>query len=135
MHVASVATPAVVEKRNTLPWLFLLYFCLLFLWLLNNNIAFALRVLVSASIVVAALESAYAGMYWCTAAFAGLAAVFNPFIPLVPLNFPIAALAMVALFPMLLLFLCRKTGACVRSLADGSRWWLPWARAVVELVE
>lgn len=135
MQVARVAVPPVFEKRNALPWLFLAFFSLLFLWMLKSEAGFALQVLVSASILVAALESAYTGMHWCTAAFAALAALFNPFIPLLRLDPLITALAMFALSPMLLLFVCRKTGPYVHSLADRSRWWLTWARAVLELVE
>ncbi|HWH59488.1 MAG TPA: hypothetical protein VN682_17805 [Terriglobales bacterium] len=135
MQVARVAVPPVAEKRNALPWLFLVFFSLLFLWMLKSEARFALQVLVSASILVAALESAYTGMHWCTAAFIALAVLFNPFIPVLRLNASITALAMLALSPMLLLFLCRKTGAYVRSLTKGSRWWLPWARGIVELLE
>lgn len=136
MDVARVAVLPIAEKRNALPWLFFAFFCLVFFWLMQTDVGFALGVLVSASAVVAALEAAYAGMYWCTAAFAALAMMFNPFVYfLAPLDPSIALLAMIAFSPMLLLFVCRKTGPYVRTLPDGSRWWLPAARAVVELVE
>ena len=136
MKVATIELRTVAGKRNSVPWLFLVFFCLLFFWLYQNNVGFALGVLVSASIVVAAVESAYAGMYWCTAGFAALAMVFNPYTQFLrPLDPAITALAMVALSPMLLLFVCRKSGAYINALADGSRWWLPVARTVVEIVE
>ena len=79
MKVATIELRTVAGKRNSVPWLFLVFFCLLFFWLFQNNVGFALGLLVSASIVVAAVESAYAGMYWCTAGFAALAMVFNPY--------------------------------------------------------
>lgn len=136
MKAATIELRTVAEKRNSVPWLFLVFFCLLFFWLYQNNVGFALGLLVSASIVVAAVESAYAGMYWCTAGFAALAMVFNPYTQFLrPLDPAITALAMVALSPMLLLFVCRKSGAYINALADGSRWWLPVARTVVEIVE
>lgn len=136
MKAATIELRTVAGKRNSVPWLFLVFFCLLFFWLYQNNVGFALGVLVSASIVVAAVESAYAGMYWCTAGFAALAMVFNPYTQFLrPLDPAITALAMVALSPMLLLFVCRKSGAYINALADGSRWWLPVARTVVEIVE
>lgn len=136
MHVARIAAPPVTAKRSTLPWLFAAFFVLLFFWLIQNDVEFALGILVSVSTVVAAIETAYAGMYWCTAVFTGLAVVFNPYFRLLPPFHPaIAALAMVALFPMLLLFVCRKTRPYLATLPDGSKWWLPWARAVVELLE
>lgn len=136
MKAATIELRTVAEKRNSVPWLFLVFFCLLFFWLFQNNVGFALGLLVSASIVVAAVESAYAGMYWCTAGFAALAMVFNPYTQFLrPLDPAITALAMVALSPMLLLFVCRKSGAYINALADGSRWWLPVARTVVEIVE
>ena len=136
MKVATIELRTVAGKRNSVPWLFLVFFCLLFFWLYQNNVGFALGLLVSASIVVAAVESAYARMYWCTAGFAALAMVFNPYTQfLPPLDPAITALAMVALSPMLLLFVCRKSGAYINALADGSRWWLPVARTAVEIVE
>ena len=136
MKAATIELRTVSEKRDSAPWLFLVFFCLLFFWLCQNEVGFALGVLVSASIVVAAVESAYAGLYWCTAGFAALAMLFNPYTRFLgPLDPAIAALAMVALFPMLLLFICRKSGAYIKALADGSRWWLPLARTVVEMVE
>ncbi len=136
MKATTIELRTVAEKRNSAPWLFLVFFGLLFFWLYQNNVGFALGVLVSASIVVAAVESAYAGMYWCTAGFAALAMVFNPYTQFLrPLDPAITALAMVALSPMLLLFVCRKSGAYINALADGSRWWLPVARTVVEIVE
>ena len=136
MAVVRVAVPPVSEKRNALPWLFFIFFCLVFFWLVQSDVGFALGVLVSGSAVVAALETTYAGMFWCTAAFAALAMMFNPFVHfLPPLDPSIAALAMIAFSPMLLLFVCRKTGPYVRGLRDGSRWWLAAARSVVELVE
>ena len=136
MDVARVAVPPISEKRNALPWLFFAFFCLVFFWFVQTDVRFALGVLVSASAVVAALEAAYAGTYWCTAAFATLAMIFNPFVYfLAPLDPSVAVLAMIAFSPMLLLFLCRKTGPYVRALPDGSRWWLAAARSVVELVE
>lgn len=136
MKAATIELRTVAGKRNSVPWLFLVFFCLLFFWLYQNNVGFALGLLVSASIVVAAVESAYAGMYWCTAGFAALAMVFNPYTQFLrPLDPAITALAMVALSPMLLLFVCRKSGAYINALADGSRWWLPVARTVVEIVE
>ena len=136
MQVARVAVPPVIEKRNAVPWLFSAFFALLFVWLITNDVGFALGILVSFSLVVAAIEAAYAGMYWCTAGFTVLAMIFNPYVRVLPsLDPPIAALAMIALSPMLLLFVCRKSGAYLRRLSDGSRWWLPAARAVVEFVE
>jgi len=136
MKALTIERPPIVEKRSLVPWLFVIFFGLLFVWLYQNNVGFALGVLVSASIVVAAIESAYAGMYWCTAGFAALAMVFNPYTHFLnPLDAAIAALAMVGLSPMLLLFVCRKSGAYINALPDGSRWWLPLARTVVELVE
>lgn len=136
MDVVRVAIPPISEKRNALPWLFFAFFCLVFFWFVQADVGFALGVLVSVSAVVAALEAAYAGMYWCTAAFAALAMMFNPFVHfLAPLDPSIAALAMIALSPMLLLFVCRKAGPYVHALRDGSRWWLAAAKSVVELVE
>jgi|SRR5690242_18588284 len=136
MRVATIELRAVAEKRSSVPWLFLVFFGLLFFWLCQNNVGFALGVLVSASIVVAAVESAYAGMYWCTAGFAALAMVFNPYTHFLrPLDPAIAAFAMFALSPMLLLFVCRKSRVYIDALQDGSRWWLPMARTVVEIVE
>jgi hypothetical protein len=136
MHVARVALPPVAEKRSVVPWLFFVFFGLLFFWLLKNDIGFALGILVSVCTVVAALETAYAGMYWCTAAFTAIALVFNPYVRVLPpLAPPIFVLAMVALSPMLLLFVCRKVGPYARRLPDGSRWWLPAARIVIEFVE
>ena len=143
MPVARVAvpsitekTPRITEKRNALPWLFFVFFSLLFFWLLKNDIGFALGILVSVSTVVAAIETAYAGMYWCTAGFTVLALIFNPYIRVLPsFDPPIAALAMVGLSPMLLLFVCRKVGPYARRLPDSSRWWLPAARALIEFVE
>ncbi|PYY03679.1 MAG: hypothetical protein DMG64_06960 [Acidobacteria bacterium] len=123
MQVARVAVPPVIEKRNAVPWLFFVFGCLVFAWLFESNPGYALGVLVCGSIVVAVLESAYAGMYWCTAAFAALAVVFNPFVHILrPLDPAVAALAMVALSPMLLLFVCRKAGSYIRSLPDGTRF-------------
>ena len=82
------------------------------------------------------VETAYADMYWCTAGFTLLAMTFNPYVRVLPrLDPSIAALAMIALSPMLLLFVCRKSRAYIRRLPDGSRWWLPAARAIVELLE
>ena len=143
MDATRVAFPPISEKvspiskrKNALPWLFFIFFCLVFFWLLQSDVGFALGILVSASAVVAALETAYAGMYWCTAAFAALAVVFNPFVHfLAPLDLSITALAMIGFSPMLLLFVCRKTGPYVRALPDGSRWWLPAGRTVLEIVE
>ena len=135
MKTTTIKPHSIERKRNFIPWLFLVFSCLLFVWLLQNNIGFAFGVLVSASMVVAAAESAYAGMYWCTAAFATLAMVFNPYTHFLGALGPtIAALAMVALSPMLLLFVCRKSGPYIHALPDGSRWWLPVARTVVEIV-
>lgn len=136
MDATRVALPPISEKQSALPWLFFIFFCLVFFWLVQNDVGFALGILVSASAVVAALETAYAGMYWCTAAFAALAMVFNPFVHfLAPLDLSIAALAMIGFSPMLLLFVCRKTGPYVRALPDGSRWWLGTAKIVVGIVE
>ena len=136
MKATTIERHPIAGRRSSVPWLFLVFFGLLFLWLCQNNVGFAFGVLVSASIVVAAVESAYAGMYWCTAGFAALAMVFNPYTHFLgPLDPAIAALAMVALSPMLLLFICRKSGAYINTLADGSRWWLLVARTVVEIVE
>ena len=136
MQVGRVAVPPMIEKRNVVPWLFFVFGCLVFAWLFQSNAAYALGVLVCASIVVAILESAYAGMYWCTAVFAALAVVFAPFVRILrPLDPAIAALAMVALSPMLLLFGCRKAGPYIGSLPDGSTWWLPGVRSLLELVD
>ena len=136
MQVARVAVPPVIEKRNAVPWLFFVFGCLVFAWLFQSNAGYALGVLVCGSIIVAILESAYAGVYWCTAAFAALAVVFSPFVHILrPLDPAIAALAMVALSPMLLLFACRKAGPYIRSLPDGSRWWLPGVRSVLVFVD
>lgn len=136
MDVTRVALPPISEKQGALPWLFFIFFCLVFFWFAQNDVGFALGILVSSSAVVASLETAYAGMYWCTAAFAALAMVFNPFVHfLAPLDLSMAALATIGFSPMLLLFVCRKTGPYVRALPDGSRWWLALARAVVEIVE
>jgi len=135
MQVVRVAVTPMIETRNVVPWLFFVFGCLVFAWLFQSNAAYALGVLVCASIVVAILESAYAGMYWCTAAFAALAVVFNPLFHLLrPLDPAVGALAMVALSPMLLLFACRKAGPYIRSLPDGSRWWLPGVRSVLAFV-
>src|SRR2546430_16884692 len=73
MQVARVAVPRVIEKRNAVPWLFFVFGCLVFAWLFQSNAGYSLGVLVCGSIIVAILESAYAEMYWCTAAFAALA--------------------------------------------------------------
>src|SRR5690349_21015312 len=136
MKALTIERPPIVEKRSFVPWLFLIFFGLLFGWLYQNNVGFALGLLVSVSIVVAAVESAYAGMYWCTAGFAALAMVFNPYTQFLrPLDPAIAALVMVALGPMLLLFICRKSHLYINALPDGSRWWLRMARTVVEIVE
>lgn len=136
MKAATIALPPVTQTRSFIPWLFLIFSCVLFFWLCQNDIRFALGVLVSASIVLAALESAYEGMYWCTAMFAALAMAFNPYTHFLGALPPsIFALAMIALSPMLLLFVCRKTGPYVNSLPDGSRWWLPLALSVMEIVE
>jgi hypothetical protein len=136
MQVARVAAPPVIEKRTAVPWLFAAFFALLFFWLLKNDVGFALGFLVTVSTVIAAIETAYAGMYWCTAGFTALAMTFNPYLRVLPpLDPPIAALAMIALSPMLLLFVGRTTGAYISGLSDGSRWWLPGARAIVELLE
>lgn len=136
MQVARVAVPRLVEKRTAVPWLFIGFFTFFFFWLFENDVRFAFGFLVSASTVVAAIETGYAGMYWCTAGFTVLALIFNPYVRVLPpLDPPIAALAMVALFPMLLLFACRKTGPYIRTLPDGSTSWSAWARALVEVVE
>ncbi len=136
MKAATMERDAVVGKRSFVPWLFLTFFCFLFFWLWQNNNGFALGLLVTASIVIAAIETAYARMYWCTAGFAAVAFVFNPYTHVLPpLDAPIAALAIAALFPMLLLFVCRKVGPYVYSLPDGSRWWISSARSVMHFVE
>ena len=136
MSAASIGLLPITKKRTVVPWLFLVFFCLLFFWLWQNNVGFALGLLVSVSIVVAAVESAYAGMYWCMTGFAALAVVFNPYTQFLrPLDPAIAALVMVALGPMLLLFICRKSHLYINALPDGSRWWLRMARTVVEIVE
>lgn len=136
MQVARIAAPRITERRTSAPWLFFVFFVLVFAWMFQSNPAFALGALVSACAVVAALESAFGGMYLCTALFAGIAMVFNPSVHVLPaLDFPVTALAVIALAPMLLLFACRKVGPYVRSLPDGSRWWLPVGRTVLELVE
>src|SRR5690242_4156791 len=119
MKTATIDLHTIAAKRSFAPWLFLVFSCLLFVWLLQNNVGFAFGVLVSASILVAAAESAYAGMYWCTAAFAALAMVFNPYTHFLGALGPtIAALAMVALSPMLLLFVSRKSGPYINELRD-----------------
>jgi hypothetical protein len=136
MQVARVAVPPLSEKRNVVPWLFFVFGCLVFAWLFQSNAGYALGILVFASLIVAILESAYAGVYWCTAAFAALAIVFSPFAHVLrPLDPAIAALAMVALLPMVLLFVCRKAGPFICSLQDDSRWWLPGVRSVLEFVD
>ena len=136
MQVARIAAPRITERRTSAPWLFFVFFVLVFAWMFQSNPAFALGALVSACAVVAALESAFSGMYLCTALFSGIAMVFNPSVHVLPaLDFPVTALAIIALAPMLLLFACRRVGPYVRSLPDGSRWWLPVGRTVLELVE
>ena len=136
MQVARVAVPPVTEKHDAVAWLFFIFGCLVFTWLFQSNAGYTLGVLVCGSVIVAILESAYAGMYWCTAVFAALAVVFAPFVHILrPLDPAIAALAMVALSPMLLLFGCRKAGPYIRSLPGGSRWWLPGVRSLLELVD
>ena|SRR5690349_11015691 len=136
MKAATLTAPRLTGKRTSVPWLFFILFVLVLVWLFQSNAGFALGVLVSACAVLAALESAYAGMYWSTALFVGLAMLFNPSIHFLPtLDFPIAALAIIALAPMVLLFSCRKVGPYVRSLPNGSRWWLSGAREVLTLVE
>jgi len=136
MQVARIAATRITERRTSAPWLFFVFFVLVFAWMFQNNPAFALGALVSACAVVAALESAYGGMYLCTALFAGIAMAFNPSVHVLPgLDFAVTALAVIALAPMLLLFACRKVGPYMRRLPDGSRWWLPAGRTVLELVE
>ena len=136
MQAARTAVPRITERRTGAPWLFLAFFVLVFAWMFQSNPAFALGVLVSACAVVAALESAYGGMYLCTALFAGIAMAFNPWVHALPaLDFAVSALAIIALAPMLLLFACRKVGPYVRRLPDGSRWWLPVGLMVLEIVE
>lgn len=136
MDVVRVAVSPIAKRKSAVPWLFFTFFCLVFFWLVQSDVGFALGILMSASALVAALETAYSGMYWCTAAFGALAIVFSPFGHfLAPLDPAIAALAMMGFCPMLLLFVCRKTGPYVRSLPDSSRWWLPVARTVIEIVE
>jgi hypothetical protein len=136
MQVARIVVPRITKRRTSAPWLFVVFLVLVFAWMFQSNPAFALGALVSACAVVAALESAYAGMYVCTALFAGIAMVFNPSVHVLPaLDFPVTALAIIALAPMLLLFACRKVGPYVSRLPDGSRWWLPAGRTVLALVE
>lgn len=136
MQAARIAAPHITERRTRAPWLFFAFFVLVFAWMFQSNPAFALGVLVSACAVIAALESAYGGMYLCTALFAAIAMAFNPSVQILPaLDFAVTALAIIALAPMLLLFVCRKVGPYVRRLPDGSRWWLPGGRMVLEIVE
>ena len=136
MQAARIAAPRITERRTSAPWLFFVFFVLVFAWMFQSNAAWALGALVSACAVVAALESAYGGMYICTALFAGIAMAFNPSLHALPaLDFAVTALAIIALAPMLLLFVCRKVGPFVRALPDGSRWWLPAGRMVLEIVQ